>query len=126
MPLDKAKARAYIVGARSAYRIGIRSDYIQIGADHLEEALNQLDQDSLAASRAMNDVARYQRELDDEKTAYRKLREQSAHTEACIALLREIAKSPKGAAAKAKAMLETMGLADAPVPVAAPAKVVVA
>lgn len=122
MPLDKAKARSYIEGARTAYRIGIRSEYIQIGANHLEEALNQLDQDSLTASRAQNDVARFQRELDDEKTAYRKLREQSQHTEACVALLREIAKSPKGAAKKAEEMLKVMGVET---PAAVAGKVVV-
>ena len=117
MPLDKAKARSYIEGARTAYRIGIRAEFIQIGANHLEEALNQLDQDSLAASRAMNDVARYQRELDDEKTAYRKLREQSGHIETCVALLREIAKSPKGAAKKAEEQLKTMGVVEPAAPV---------
>lgn len=127
MPLDKAKARSRVEGARNAYRIGIRADFIQLLADDLEGALNQIDQDALALGRAQNDVARFQRELDEEKTAYRKLREQSSHTETCVALLREIAKSPKGAAAKASAQLKAMGVTEvAPAaPVAVPAKVVV-
>lgn len=127
MPLDRAKARSRVEGARNAYRIGIRADFIQLLADDLEGALNQIDQDALALGRAQNDVARFQRELDDEKTAYRKLREQSAHTETCVVVLREIAKTPKGAASKALAQLKAMGVVvDTPQPPAAvPAKVVV-
>lgn len=126
MPLEKAKARSYIEGARNAYRTGPRAEYIQNGANFLEEVLNQLDQDSLTASRALNDAARLQRELDEEKTAYRKLREQSAHADACVAVLREIAKSPKGAAAKAAAQLKAMGVVEETAPVApVPNKVIV-
>ena len=126
MPIDKAKARSYVEGARNAYRTGPRAEYIQIGANHIEEVLNQFDQDSLALARALNDVSRLQRELDDEKTAYRKLREQSAHTESCVALLREIANSPKGAKLKAEELLKNMGLAaPAPAPAPEPAKIVV-
>lgn len=112
MPLDKAKARSYVEGARNAYRTGPRAEYIQIGAAFIEEALNQLDQDSLTASRAMNEATRLQRELDDEKTAYRKLREQGQHTEKYVALLREIEKSPKGAQRKAKDVLIETGVSD--------------
>lgn len=127
MPLDKAKARSYVEGARNAYRTGPRAEYVQVGANYIEEALNQLDADSLALSRALNENTRLQRELDDEKTAYRKLREQSATSEACVALLRDIAKSPKGAKLKAEELLKGMGLTQpqAPVPAPEPAKIVV-
>lgn len=115
MPLDKAKARSYINGARVAYRVGVHAEFIQMGASFLEEALNQLDQDSQTTARAQNDVARIQRDLDNEKTEYRKLREQSAHSESMVALLREIAASPKGAQKKAAELLAAIA---APAPTA--------
>lgn len=115
MPLDKAKARSYINGARNAYRVGIHSEFIQIGAGFLEEALNQLDQDSQIAARAQNEVAILKRELDNEKTEYRKLREKLEVapvpvSDAPIALLREIAAIPKGAQKKAAEFLKTIDL----------------
>jgi hypothetical protein len=125
MPLDKAKARSDIQGARYAYMRGPSADFIQKLATHAEEALNELDTAQLTTQRAMNDVSRYQRELDDEKTAYRKLREQSANTEACVAVLREISASPKGAQKKAAELLAKIGAVESVAPVAVPAKVVV-
>lgn len=117
MPLDKSKVRSYINGARNAYRVGIHSEFIQIGANFLEEAINQLDQDSHTATRAQNEVARLQRELDNEKTEYRKLREKlevapAPISDAPIALLREIAASPKGAQKKAAEFLKTITPAE--------------
>ena len=100
MPFDKAKARSRVNGARTAYSRGIHSQFINDLANDLEEALKLTDEAALTAQRALNDTARIGRELDDEKTAYRKLREQSAHSESMVALLREIAASPKGAQKK--------------------------
>lgn len=124
MPLDKIKARSRVTGARNAYRVGPWSEYIQLLANDLEAALDELDQASMVSNRAQNEVSRYQRELDEEKTAYRKLREQSVHTEAMIALLREIKASPKGAQKKADEMLKTVVGEEKVVPMV-PAKVVV-
>lgn len=123
MPLDRVKARARVTGARNAYRVGIRSDFIQMLADDLDEALKLLEGQVLEISQVKNEATRASRELDEEKTAYRKLREQSAHTEKAIALLREIKASPKGAGVKAAAMLKEMGVVE---PVVVPTKVVVA
>ena len=69
-------------------------------------------------------MSRFQRELDEEKTAYRKLREQAVHTEAMIALLRELSASPKGAQKKAADMLKTVVGEEKIVPME-PEKVVV-
>jgi hypothetical protein len=110
MPLDKAKARACVAGARSAYSIGIRADFIKVVADHLEDALNEIDQSALTARTAQNDASRFQRELDDEKAAYRKLRESTAHTENCVLTLKAIAANPKGSAKKAAEQLRAMGI----------------
>lgn len=111
MPLDKARARARVNGARSHYRFGVHSEFINLLADDLEESLNLLDSAALETSRAKNEVARLGRELDNEKTEYRKLREQGGeNAEKMVALLREIAKNPKGASKKATAHLLAMGL----------------
>lgn len=123
MPLDITKARGRIQGARTAYYRGPAAEFIQNLATDLEDALNLVDGATITSQRAQNEVARVQRELDAEKTAYRLLREQSVHTERAIALLREIKASPKGAQKKAADMLAEMGIVDAPV---VPAKVVVA
>lgn len=119
MPLDRTKARGRVEGARNAYRVGIRADFIQLLADDLDEALKLLDMAALDTSNAKHEAARVGRELDDEKTAYRKLREQSVHTEKCVLLLRSIAKSPKGAAVKAAEMLKEMGVTEEAVVTAA-------
>lgn len=113
MPFDKAKARSRVDGARNAYRIGIRADYIQLLATDLEDALNLLDGAALEVSRAKNDSTRLQRELDEEKDHYRKLREKSVHTEALVQFVKDVAASPKGAAKKAAALLVAMGEAPA-------------
>lgn len=123
MPLDKAKARSRVDGARNAYRIGIRSDYIQLLANDLEEALNLIDGSTLEVSRAKNEATRLQRELDEEKDHYRKLREKSAHGEALVTFAREVAASPKGAQKKAAALLVSMGevpVAESATPAAVP------
>ena len=123
MPLDKAKARSRVDGARNAYRIGIRSDYIQLLANDLEEALNVIDGSALEVSRAKNDATRLQRELDEEKDHYRKLREKSVHTEALVQFVRDVAASPKGAQKKAVALLTSIGeppVVEAVVPAAVP------
>ncbi|MDZ4345939.1 MAG: hypothetical protein U1E51_26290 [Candidatus Binatia bacterium] len=112
MPLDRIQARKRINGARSAYGRGVHAEFINNLATDLEEALNLLDGSTLESQRALNEVARMQRELDDEKTHYRKLREQSAHTEAMVALLKEIAASPKGAAKKAAELLKAAKMAE--------------
>ena len=112
MPFDKAKARSRVNGARTAYSRGIHSQFINDLANDLEEALKLTDEAALTAQRALNDTARIGRELDDEKTAYRKLREQSAHSESMVALLREIAASPKGAQKKAAELLKSAGFAE--------------
>jgi hypothetical protein len=125
MPLDKVKARSDVQGARNAYFRGPHADFIQRLATHIEEALASHDEMALGLNRAQNDNSRMARELDDEKTAYRKLREQMIHTEAMVAVLREIKASPKGAQKKAAEMLATMGVKDeAAKPAAAvPAKI---
>ena len=46
------------------------------------------------------------RQLAEEKEAYRLLRESSANYEQCVAVLKEIAGGAKGAKAKAQAMLD--------------------
>jgi hypothetical protein len=46
------------------------------------------------------------RQLNDEKEAYRILRESSANYEQCVAVLKEIAGGAKGAKTKAQAMLD--------------------
>ena len=117
MPLDKAKARGRVNGARSHYRFGIHSEFINLMADDLEEALNLLDSAALETTRAKNEAARLERELDNEKTEYRKLREKSEVApapvaDAPLALLREIAASPKGAQKKAAAFLKTITPAE--------------
>lgn len=123
MPLDKVLARKLVAGARSAYARGIHSEFINKLADQLEEALKIGDDSANELGRARNEAARLARELDEEKTHYRKLRESSAHTEACVALLKEIAASPKGAAKKAADQLTAMGAVDESAPL--PEKVVV-
>lgn len=115
MPLDRLQARKRIQGARSAYARVPNAEFIQNLANDLEEALNLIDTATTETQRAQNEVSRIARDLDDEKTHYRKLREQSAHTEAMMALLREISASPKGAKAKATDLLKTMGVAETPV-----------
>lgn len=110
MPLDRTRARSDAEGARNAYRSGPRADFIQRLAEHVDEALKVVDSATLEASQAKNECARLGRELDEEKTAYRKLREQGQHMEACVALLRELRISPKGAQRKAADMLERMGV----------------
>ena len=122
MPLDKILARKLVSGARSAYARGIHSEYINKLADQLDAALALSDEAVNELNRARNEAARLQRELDEEKTHYRKLREQSAHTETAMAVLREISQSPKGAAKKAADQLALMGAIE---PVSAPEKVVV-
>lgn len=112
MPLDRTEARKRINGARSAYARGIHSEFIQNLANDSEEAINLIDAMTTETQRAQNEVAGLQRQLDEEKTHYRKLREQSAHTEAMTALLREIADSPKGAQKKAEEMLKTMKIVE--------------
>ena len=112
MPLDRIQARKRVNGARSAYGRGVHSEFINKLADDLEEAMGLLDSSMLDAQRAQNEVARLQRELDEEKTHYRKLREQSAHTETALAVLKVIAASPKGAAKKAAEQLKAMGVAE--------------
>jgi hypothetical protein len=110
MPLDRIKARQCVEGARHAYRIGVRADFIQVMADHLEEALKVVETATYEVNTAKNDSTRIQRELDDEKTAYRKLREASVHTENCVLVLKAIAANPKGAAKKAAEQLRAMGV----------------
>lgn len=122
MPLDRVQARKLVDAARSAYSRGIHSEFINKIADQLGEALETIDSSANEASRAMNDVARLQRDLDEEKTHYRKLRETSAHTETMVVVLREIAKSPKGAQKKAEELLLGIGLTE---PAKEPQKVVV-
>lgn len=124
MPLDKNLARRLVEGAESAYARSPHSEFIGKLAASLRAALEEVDTAQTTALRAQNEVSRYQREIDEEKTAYRKLREQSVHTEAMIAVLREIAKSPKGAQKKAEEMLKTVVGEEKVVPMV-PAKVVV-
>lgn len=117
MPLDRIKAKQCVEGARHAYRIGVRADFIQMIADHLEEALKVVDEATRSVDTAKNESSRLQRELDDEKTAYRKLRESSAHTENCVLTLKAIAANPKGSAKKAAEQLRAMGIVvEAPKP----------
>ena len=123
MPFDKAKAKSRVNGARNAYSRGVHSQFINDLANDLDEALKLVDESTLAAQRALNDTARIGRELDEEKTAYRKLREQSAHSESMIALLKEITASGKGAQKKAAELLKTMGVSE---PVLPPPPVVLA
>lgn len=113
MPLDTTKAKSLVSGARQAYTRGPHTEFIQNLADALDEALKLVDEASLASQRAQNDVARIGRELDEEKTAYRKLREQAAHSEKMLLLLREVAKSPRGAQKKAAELLKEMGAEEA-------------
>lgn len=111
MPLDRSKARARVDGARTAYRIGIRADFIQLLADDLDAALGEIDGSSVAVGRAQVEADRFKRELDESREMYRKLREKVAHMEAATEVLRSIAASPKGAQKKAEDMLATMGVA---------------
>ena len=124
MPLDKNIARRMVEGAQAAYSRSPHAEFIGKLAAQLQAALDEVDTAQTTALRAQNDVTRFQRELDEEKTAYRKLREQSVHTEAMIALLREISKSPKGAQHKAEEMLKTVVGEEKMVPMV-PEKVVV-
>lgn len=120
MPLDKVMARKLVSGARSAYARGVHSEFIQKMADQLEAALAVSDDGANELSRSRNEVTRIRRELDEEKTHYRKLRESSDHIESSIAVFKAIAASPKGAAKKAADQLALMGVVDEPV---APAKI---
>lgn len=112
MPLDRIQARKLVDAARSAYGRGIHSEFINKIADQLRDALDSIDASASIAANAQNDVARLQRDLDEEKTHYRKLRETSAHTETMVVVLREIAKSPKGAQRKAQELLLGIGLTE--------------
>lgn len=117
MPLDRIQARKLCDGAQSHYSRGLHSEFINKLADQLRDALEALDQFAIETTRAKNDSIRYQRELDEEKTHYRKLREASAHVPSMIELLKAISNSPKGAQKKAEELLKTMGIVDAPAPV---------
>lgn len=117
MPLDRIQARKLCNAAQSHYGRGLHSEFINKIADQLRDALDTLDQFSLETTRAKNDSIRYQRELDEEKTHYRKLREASEHVPSMIELLKAISASPKGAQKKAEDLLKTMGIVDAPAPV---------
>lgn len=112
MPLDRVQSRKLVSAAESAYSRGIHSEFIGKIAAQLKEALEVVDTAAMESQRAQNEVARLQRELDEEKTHYRKLREESAHIESAVAVLREIAKSPKGAAKKATDQLALMGISE--------------
>lgn len=122
MPLDRIQARKLVNAAASAYSRGIHAEFIGKMAEQLNEALLVVDASTTDVQRAQNEVARLQRELDEEKTHYRKLRESSAHTEAMTAALKEISASPKGAAKKAADVLKAAGVVE---PVVVPEKVLV-
>jgi len=114
MPLDRIQARKLCGAAQSHYGRGLHSEFINKIADQLRDALDVLDSNTLDVTRAKNDSARLQRELDEEKTHYRKLRESSEHVPAMVDALKAIAASPKGAAKKAEELLVKMGLSVAP------------
>ena len=111
MPIDKTAARKRIQGARYAYARGIHSEFIQAMANELEQALNDLDQTAVVIKNAENEASRMARELDEEKTHYRKLRENSIHTEEMLSVLKIIAHHGKGAQKKAAELLTKMGIA---------------
>lgn len=122
MPLDRVQARKLVNASAVAYSRGIHAEFIGKIAEQLNEALLVVDASTTDVQRAQNEVARLQRELDEEKTHYRKLREQSAHTEAMIGVLKEIVATPKGAGKKAADVLKAAGVVE---PVAAPEKILV-
>lgn len=116
MPLDKIQARKLVNAVETAYARSPHAEFIGRIATQLKVALDEVDGIAANSLRAQNEVARLGRELDEEKTHYRKLREQSAQTEAMIALLREIAASPKGAQKKAAEMLKIVAGEEKVVP----------
>lgn len=122
MPLDRVQARKLVNASAVAYSRGIHAEFIGKIAEQLNEALLVVDASTTDVQRAQNEVARLQRELDEEKTHYRKLREQSAHAEAMIAVLKEIVATPKGAGKKAADVLKAAGVVE---PVAVPEKILV-
>jgi len=125
MSLDRILARKLCGAAQSHYGRGLHSEFINKIADQLRDALDVLDANVLDVTRAKNDSARLQRELDEEKTHYRKLRESSEHVPAMVETLKAIAASPKGAAKKAEELLARMGMADTPAKPTEAQKVVV-
>lgn len=122
MPLDKIEARKMVNNWERAYGRSAHAEFIGKMASQLKDALDVLDAAAMETQRAMNDTARLQRDLDEEKTHYRKLRETSAHVETMVAVLKDISKNSKGASKKAQELISAMGMDE---PVAAPANVVV-
>jgi len=117
MPLDRILARKLCGAAQSHYGRGLHSEFINKIADQLRDALDVLDQNALEVTRAKNNEARLQRELDEEKTHYRKLRESVASTDALVTFVKGVAQSPKGAQKKAEELLKQIGIVDVPAPV---------
>lgn len=114
MPFDRTIARKLVAAAESAYSRGIHSEFIGKIAAQLKDALEMADAAALEVSRAKNESTRLQRELDEEKDHYRKLREKSVHTEALVQFVKDVSASPKGAAKKASVLLAAMGEAVEP------------
>lgn len=127
MPLDRALARRRVEGARTAYSRGPHAEFIQNLANDLDQALTLVSDTDLTVMRAQGNATTLERALDEEKDAYRKLKERGAHTEAMLGLLREIAANGKGAQKKAAAFLKTIGaeMSAAPVAVPEPERIIV-
>ena len=112
MPLDRAKAKSLISSAQAGYTRGPHADFIAMLADQLSEALKIVDDATVNVLRAQNETQGKQRELDEVKTLLINIGEQNKSTAAMVTLLREISKSPKGAAKKAEELLKVMGSAE--------------
>lgn len=75
MPLDRIQAKKLVNAAASAYGRGVHSEFIGKIAEQLNESLAVIDAATMDATKAKNEVARIQREIEEEKTQYRLLRE---------------------------------------------------
>lgn len=113
--LDRAIARKVISGARAYERLP-GSEFIAIAVGQLREALTHIEDLDRAIVAQQNKTTLAERALDDEREAYRKLRERASNIEVAIEILKDIASSQKGGRAKAVAGLKKLGVEEEVVP----------
>lgn len=113
--LDRALARKIISSARGYERYP-GSEYIQSAVGQLREALTAIEDLDRAIAAQQNKTTLAERALDEEREAYRKLRERASSIEVAIEILKDIASSQKGGKAKAVAGLKKLGVEEEVVP----------